>query len=452
MPTTLAARTSPRPPQRRSDRPLHHFGAALLASLLLAACGGGNTADKAQTAGKPGAGAPAQVGVITLQPERQLVSTELPGRTSASLSAEIRPQVSGIVQKRLFTEGAQVQAGQLLYQLDAASYEVALAAAQAQRAKVGTQLATAQNNAQRNAELVKIDAISRQQHDDSQAAAAQAQAELAVAEAAVRAARINLDYTRIKAPIAGRVSLSNVTPGALVTANQAAALTTVTQIDPLYVDITQTSTELLRLKADLASGRIQRAEGPSGDKPLPKGQAEGAAARVRLKLDDGSLYPLPARLQFSGVQVNPGTGSITLRAVVPNPDGLLMPGMYVRALLETGQREQALLVPQQSVTRDPAGNASVLVISAEDKVERRRIQTGAAVGSRWEVLSGLSAGERVLVDGAQRVRPGDSVKPVPWQPRPAGQTSAPARPAAGPASTPAAPPASAPASAPTSAG
>ncbi len=383
--------------------------AAVLAAAL-AACGDGAASGGTKPA--PVAG-PAEVGVVTLQPERHVVTTELPGRTSAWLTAEIRPQVSGIVQKRLFTEGAQVRAGQVLYQLDAATFEVALASAEAQLAKARTLLGTAEANARRNAELVKIDAISRQVHDDSQAAAAQARSEIGVANAAVQAARINLGYTRIRSPIAGRTSTSAVTPGALVTANQTAALTTVTQTDPLYVDVTQTTTELLRLKGELASGRIQRPQGSSGGE-----------ARVTIKLDDGSTYAHAGRMQFSGVQVNPGTGAVLLRAVVPNPEGLLMPGMYVRAVLEAGVNERALLAPQQAVTRDPAGNASVLVVTPEDKVERRRIVVGAAVGDRWEVLSGLAAGERVLVDGAQRARPGDRVKPVPWAPRPAAVSDA----------------------------
>ena len=394
-----------RPPRRAGAAAA--VAACLAAALALAGCG-----KDGATGAAPAASAPPQVGVVTLQPERQVVTTELPGRTSAWLSAEIRPQVGGIVQKRLFTEGAQVRDGQVLYQLDAAGFEAALAAAEAQLGKARTTLASAESNARRNAELVKIDAISRQLADDSQAAAAQARSEVAVAQAAVQAARINLGYTRIKSPIAGRTSTSSVTPGALVTANQAAALTTVTQTHPLYVDVTQTSTELLRLKSELASGRIQRAEG-----------GKDGEARVTIKLDDGSTYPHAGRLQFSGVQVNPGTGAILLRAVVPNPDGLLMPGMYVRAVLEAGAREQALLAPQQSVTRDPAGNASVLVVTPDGKVERRRIVTGAAVDSRWEVLSGLAAGERVLVDGAQRVRPGDAVDAVPWTPRQAPQAA-----------------------------
>jgi len=368
--------------------------------------------------------------VVTLKAERQTVTTELPGRTSAYLSAEIRPQVGGIVQQRLFTEGAQVKAGQALYQLDASGYQVALASAEASVAKAQASVGTAEVNARRNAELVKIDAVSRQVSDDSQAALVQARSDLAVARAALDNARINLGYTRIKAPIAGRTTTSTVTPGALVTANQAAALTTIAQLDPLYVDVTQSSTEVLRLKNDLARGRIQKS-----------GQAE---APITLQLEDGSRYPHAGKLQFAGVSVNPGTGAVTLRAVVPNPDGLLMPGMYVRAVLQTGFNEQALLVPQQSVNRDTAGNASVLLVNAEDKIERRKITVDTAVGNRWLVGSGLAAGERVVVEGFQRIKPGDSVKPTEVAPKPMAATaSAAAAPApasaAGPASAPAAP-------------
>lgn len=369
--------------------------------LALAAC-----SDKASQ--QPAARGPATVGVVTLQPERQNVTTELPGRTSAFLSAEIRPQVGGIVQKRLFTEGADVKAGQVLYQIDASSFEVARASAEAALERARATLGTAETNARRNAELVKIDAISRQVADESQAAAQQARSDVAVARANLETARINLGYTRIKAPISGRTSTSTVTPGALVTANQTTALTTITQNDPLYVDVTQSSTEVLRLKSEMAKGRYQRV-----------GSAE---ARVAIKLEDGSDYPHPGRLQFSGVSVNPTTGAITLRAIVPNPDGLLMPGMYVRAVLQAGVNEQTLLVPQPAVTRDAAGNPSVLLVTAENKLERRRITTGAAIGSRWEIVSGLAAGDRVLVDGAQRARAGDTVNPVPWTP-PASRAS-----------------------------
>jgi len=343
-----------------------------------------------------------QVGIITLAAEQHTVTTELPGRTTAFLTAEIRPQVGGIVQKRLFTEGAQVKAGQVLYHIDAASYETALAGAQGQLSRAQATLAAAQTTATRNAALVAKNAISQQAHDDSQTALAQAKAEVEIATAAVQAARLNLEHTRVKSPIAGRIATSNVSVGALVTAHQAAALTTVTQIDPLYIDITQSATEVLQLKQDWAAGRYAQ-------------NKEGDSARVTLKLADGSPWPHPARLQFTGVQVNPNTGAVLLRAQVPNPDGLLLPGMYVRAVLQTGIHATALLVPQQAVTRDAAGHASVLLLGASDILERRRITTGTAVGSRWEVLEGLAVGDRVLVEGVQRVKVGQQVQPVEWR-------------------------------------
>ncbi|WP_226858535.1 efflux RND transporter periplasmic adaptor subunit [Diaphorobacter aerolatus] len=371
--------------------------------LLISACALAVSACSRNDSKPAAAPGPTEVGVFTLQPERQVVTNELPGRTSAFLTAEIRPQVGGILQKRLFTEGATVKAGQVLYQIDPATYSVALKSAEAALAKSRASLGTAQTNARRNAELVKIDAVSRQVYDDSQAAVLQAQSDVGVASAAVDTARINLGYTQIKSPIAGRTTTSSVTPGALVTANQTNVLTTVSQIDPLYVDFTQSSGEVLQLKNALSTGRLQ---GTGKDE-----------ARITIKLDDGSSYPHPGRLQFSGVNVNPTTGSITLRAIVPNPDGLLMPGMYVRAAFESGVQEAALLAPQQAVTRDPAGNASVMLVGAGNKLERRRIVTGAAVGNRWEVVSGLKSGDTILVDGSLRAKPGDEVKPVPWKPR-----------------------------------
>lgn len=364
--------------------------------------------------------APVQVGVVTLQPESQTLSTELPGRTSAFMSAEIRPQISGIVQKRLFTEGALVKAGQPLYQIDPAAYQVAEASAQAALAKAQAVAKTAEVNARRNAELVQIDAISRQVYDESQATVQQTASDVAVAKAALDNARINLGYTRIVAPIAGRTTLSTVTPGALVTANQASVLTTIAQLDTVYVDVTQSSTELLQLKRDLAQGRFERV-----------GQGD---ARISLKLEDGSAYPHPGRLQFAGVSVNPGTGAVTLRAVVPNPDGVLMPGMYVRARLDTGVAQQALMVPQQAVTRDTTGKASALVVGADNKVVRRAIRVDRAVGNRWMVADGLAAGERVIVDGLQRIRAGDVVSPQDVVLKPSVSVGAPAAAVAAPAS------------------
>ena len=356
---------------------------------------------------------PVEVGVHVVAPQRQAIATELPGRTAARLVAEIRPQVGGIVQRRLFEEGSQVRAGQVLYEIDPASFAAAHASATAGVAKAEAILRSAELTARRNVELAKIDAISQQLNDDTQAAVQQARADLGVARAALDAARINLERTRITAPIAGRVDTSTVTAGALVTANQTAALTTVQQLDPLYVDVTQSSAELLRLRRDLASGALQRTavgvRGAVDETP------------IRIVLEDGSDYPHPGVLMVRGVTVNTGTGSVMLRARVPNPEHVLLPGMYVRAVLEQGVVEQALLVPQQGITRTASGAATALVVSTDNRVERRLITVDRAIGSRWQVTQGLQAGDRVIVDGLQRVKVGDTVKPVP-----ASSTSSPA--------------------------
>ena len=377
------------------------------AGLGLSACG-----DRKPAAAAPPP--PPEVGVLTLTPRSQSISSELPGRTSAFMNAEVRPQVNGIVQKRLFTEGALVKAGQVLYQIDPSTYRAALASAKATLSKTQAAARTARVNADRNAELVKIDAVSRQVAQESQAQAAQAQADVAAAQAALEAAQINLDYTQVKAPIAGRVNLSSVTAGALVTANQAAPLTTIVQLDPMYVDFTQSTAELLGLRRDIEAGRYQGVS----NQTLP----------VKLVLEDGSAYGHTGQLAFSGLIVNPGTGSVTLRAAIPNPDGVLMPGMYVRAQLPVGVQPQALLIPQKSVVRDPSGRANVWVVGADDKVERRPVTPAQAIGSQWMVEGGLKAGDRIVVDGFQRVRPGIQIKPVAGS---AGTGAAPA--ASGPA-------------------
>ncbi|MDB5820331.1 MAG: efflux transporter periplasmic adaptor subunit [Rhizobacter sp.] len=384
-------------------------GILLLMAMVTAACTSKDAAQPASASAAQGqasgassvsgaTGQPVEVGVRTLKSERLAVDTELPGRTVAPLVAEIRPQVGGIVQKRLFTEGSQVKAGQVLYQLDTATYDAALASARASVRKAESTLATAKVVAQRNQELVKIDAISQQANDESLALAQQAEADLGVARAAEQTARINLGFTRIVAPISGWVELSQVTPGALVTAGQATALTTVRQLDPLHVHVTQSSSELLRLKRELASGLLK---------------SDGAqSARVRLTLEDGSAYPHEGRLTFSGVTVDTGTGAVTLRAVVPNPNGLLMPGMYVKAVLQEGVDADALLVPQQAVTRSADGSASTLVVEPNGKLATRAIKVGRAVGNRWQALDGLKAGDRVLIEGSQRAKVGDMVTAV----------------------------------------
>ncbi|MBP6902839.1 MAG: efflux RND transporter periplasmic adaptor subunit [Burkholderiaceae bacterium] len=365
------------------------LAAAALASLaLLAACSPGQSAKPASAA------RPAAVGVLTLQPESLTLATELPGRTAATLVAEIRPQVGGIVQARRFTEGSIVQAGQVLYQLDSASLQATQASAQAAVAKAEAALKSARLTAERQAALQKIDAASRQEAEDAQAALEQAQAELASARAALQTARINLERASITSPIRGRVDLSTVTPGALVSAEQATALTTVRAIDTIQVDITQSSAEWLMLKRQLGQG-----SSPSAD-----------AAQVGLLLEDGSRYAQSGRLRMSGVSVNPSTGAVTLRAEFPNPDGLLLPGMYVRAQLPTATVGQALLVPQQAVSRNAAGQASVLLVGEDNKVAQRSISAERAVGSRWLVTAGLKAGERLVVEGGQKVKPGDVVQ------------------------------------------
>ncbi|MDP3812061.1 MAG: efflux RND transporter periplasmic adaptor subunit [Hydrogenophaga sp.] len=338
------------------------------------------------------------VGFLTVVLKTQGLHTELAGRTRASQSAEVRPQVSGILQKRLFTEGATVKAGQPLYQIDARSLEAAAKSAEAALAKARASAQTARTNAERNAELVKIDAISRQVFDESQAQVAQSAADVAVAQAALENARINLQYSRITAPIGGQIDLSAVLPGSLVTANQVQALTTISQLDPIHVDITQSSAELLALRRQWQAGIF--------------GKVEADGAPVRLALEDGSAYPHAGKLQFTGATVGQSTGAITLRAVFPNPDRLLMPGMYVRARLATGESSEAIVLPQQALQRDPAGKPSVQLINADNKIEKRPIRLGQALGAQWLVLDGLKAGDRVMVDGFQKARVGQAVTPV----------------------------------------
>ncbi|MCE3263050.1 MAG: hemolysin [Pseudoduganella sp.] len=362
------------------------LGAAVAAAVLLAGCGG-KPAGPAQGGAQP---AP-EVAVFTVAPQTLAMSTELPGRTAAFQVAEVRPQVGGLIQKRLFTEGADVKLGAQLYQIDAATYQAAFNSARANLAKAKANLAAAGPKVARYKELVAIEGVSRQDYDDAVAAHEQAKAEVEAAQAAVDSARINVEYTKVAAPISGRISRSNVTPGALVTAGQATALTTVQQLDPIYVDVTQSSEELLRLKREMDSGSLKKANGQ---------------ATVTLLLSDGSKYALPGKLQFSDVSVDPGTGNVTLRALFPNPKHDLLPGMFVRAVVETGVSEQAIAVPQMGVTRNPKGEATALVLNKEGKVEQRVLQTGGTIGGQWLVKSGLQAGDRVIVEGLQKVKPG----------------------------------------------
>lgn len=339
-----------------------------------------------------------QVGVLTVQPKRVAIRSELPGRTAPTLVAEVRPQVTGIVKSRNFQEGAEVKAGSLLYQLDAAPYRAAYESAQAALAKAEAGFATARQKAERYKELVAIKFLSQQDYDDAAAAARQSEADVAAARAAVDTARISLGYTRIVAPISGRTGKSAVTAGALVTANQQATLVTVQKLDPIYVDVAQSSADVLRLKRELAKGQLKR--------------AASNEASVGLLLEDGTRYPLEGRLQFADVTVDPGTGAITLRALFPNPARELLPGMYVRAVLEEGVREDAILVPQQAVTRDPKGDAIAWVVGQDGKAEQRTLQVARALGNEWLIDAGLKPGERVIVDGLQRVRPGVVVQAV----------------------------------------
>ena len=344
-----------------------------------------------------------EVGVVVMAMEPVTLTMELSGRISAQTAAEVRPQVGGIIQKRLFVEGSEVKAGEALYQIDPAVYRAALASAKATLAKAEANGFALRLKTERYKQLAAISAVSRQEYDDATAALKQAEADMEAGKAAVETAQINLTYTRVIAPIAGRIGRSSVTPGALVTANQATALATIQQLDPVYVDVTQSSADLLRLKRNLASGEL-------------KGNDPGQA-KVKLLLEDGSAYPLEGTLKFSEVTVNQDTGSITLRAQFPNPNQLLLPGMFVRGLVQEGVRQQAMLTPQRGVGRDPAGNAVALVAGENDVVERRMLKTERTVGDAWLVTEGLKVGDRVIVEGAQRIRPGMTVKAAIFDPK-----------------------------------
>ena len=384
------------------------YRVSLLATVVLASGIMATGCGKKSTASPPPS-SPPEVGVIVVQPQRVALTTELPGRTSPYMIAEVRPQVNGIIQKRVFTEGSDVKAGQVLYLIDPATYQSAYASARAALSRAEANLVPARLKEERFRDLVKIKAVSQQDYDDASAALKQSEADVDSSKAAVETARINLAYTKVTAPISGRIGRSTVTNGALVTANQPAALATIQQLNTVYVDVTQTSADLLKLKQNLASGLMKN--------------GGAAQARVKLLLEDGSAYPSPGTLKFSEVTVDQSTGSITLRAIFPNPKQTLLPGMFVRAILEEGVSEQAILVPQRGVTRNPKGEAMVMVVGAEEKVEPRPIKVVRTVGDSWLVSEGLKAGDRVILEGIQKARPGTQVKAVPFGAKP---TAAPA--------------------------
>ena len=377
----------------------------LAVSVALVACK--KEAAGPQGPGPDGAMPPPEVTVVTLKPQTVTLTRELPGRANPSLIAEVRPQVSGIVRRLLFTEGGSVRAGQALYQLDETAFRADHNSAQAQVARAQATLTTARLNATRSAQLARIDAVSKQDDENAQAALRQAQADLRAAQAAVQGASVPLGFTRITAPISGRIGKSTVTQGALVTANQAAPLATIQRMDPMYVDLTQSSTELLQLRREIEAGQLE------GTREVP----------VEILLEDGSRYPHTGQLSFAEATVDQTTGRVALRVVVPNPDQMLLPGMYVRAQLAHGERRDALLVPQPGIARDPKGETTAMVVGADGKVAPRPVKVSRTVGDSWLVEEGLKAGDRVVVEGLQKIQPGAAVKAV-------EQGSAPAKPAA----------------------
>lgn len=366
--------------RHRASRAIH----LVLASALVVGCSDAPSQSSAL--------AIPEVNVVTVQATPVVLTTELAGRTHPYMVSEVRPQVGGIVKRRLFREGGDVEAGEPLYEIDDATYRARHNSAKAAVAKAQANLKVAKLTAARYKELVKINAVSRQDNDAAAAALQQAQADVASAKAALDMAAIDLGYTQVVAPISGRIGQSSITPGALVSASQPDPLATIQQLDPIYVDVAQSSVDLLRLRRAMASGQIKT--------------SNGDRAGVKLILEDGSLYGSAGELQFSDVTVDPGTGMVTLRAVFPNPDHALLPGMYVRAVLEEGTRDNAILLPQQAVTRDVKGNATALILNGDGKVEARVLKASRTVGDKWLIDGGVQPGEQVIVEGLQKVRPG----------------------------------------------
>ncbi len=397
---------------------------ALASSILLASCGKG-------AEGGPGAGGggmpPAEVGVVTVNLGDVGLVTELPGRLEASRVAQVRARAAGILQKRLFREGSDVKAGQPLFSIDPAPYAAAAASAKAGQARAEANAAQTTALAERYKNLVEANAVSKQEYANAVAAQKQAEADVAVAKANVQTAGINLGYAAVTSPIAGRIGRALVTEGALVGQGEATQLAVVQQINPMYVNFTQSAGEVMKLRSAMESGQFKRADGAS-------------AASVRIVMEDGTEYAKPGRLLFSDLTVDATTGQITLRAEVPNPTGELLPGLYVRVRLEQAQAGNAVTLPQQAVTRSPQGD-TVMVVGEDGKVSPRPVKIGSAKGTSWVVTSGLKTGEKVMVDGFQKLRPGATVKPVPWQPAGAKPAGAPGAAASAPSA------ASAPASA-----
>ncbi|SFC42927.1 membrane fusion protein, multidrug efflux system [Polaromonas sp. OV174] len=373
-------------------------GVAVL-SLFLAGCGKGG--------GAPAGAAPppVQVGVVAVTQGDVGLVTELPGRLEASRIAQVRARAAGILQKRLFREGSDVKAGQPLFSIDAAPYAAAVASAKAGQARAEANLAQATALAERYKPLVEANAVSKQEYANAVAAQKQAEADVAVGKASVQTANINLSYAAVTAPISGRIGRSLVTEGALVGQGEATQLAVIQQINPMYVNFTQSASDVMKLRAAMAGGQFKRATG-------------GDSASVRIVLEDGTEYSRPGRLLFSDLTVDATTGQITLRAEVPNPDGQLLPGLYVRVRLEQAQATNAMTLPQQAVTRTAQGD-TVMVVDADGKVSSRNIKIGSSKGTQWVVLDGLKAGEQVMVDGFQKLQmipPGTPVKAVPWTP------------------------------------
>lgn len=354
---------------------------SLAIAVAVAACGGSDE--------QPPPQGPGQVTVVTLKAESVALTRELPGRTTAFLVAEVRPQVNGIVGKRLFTEGSLVKEGQPLYQIDDASYRAQANNARAQLARAEATANASRLSAARISELAKVDAVSRQDLENAVAAQKQAEADVGAAKASLDAANVTLGYARITAPISGRIGKSSVTQGALVSAAQTEALATIQQLDPIYVDLTQSAAELLQLRRELAAGRLQ------DNQTLP----------VTILLDDGSTFDQKGTLEFSEVSVDPTTGSYGLRVKVANPEGVLMPGMYVRAVIGGGVRNGAVLVPMQGIARDAKGDTSAMVVNPQGKVEVRPVKVSRALGDKWLVEDGLKAGDKVIVEGLQKIAP-----------------------------------------------